>query len=138
MGTIVVGVDGSEHARRALLWAIDEAKLRGASLHLVHSWRFPPPVPLPDGGLAPTDFEAVAKSVLDEATALVPEGVSIRQEIAADHPAHALIRASMGADLLVVGARGLGGFKGLLLGSVSEQVVHHAHCAVVVVPSDSR
>jgi nucleotide-binding universal stress UspA family protein len=138
MGTIVVGVDGSEHARRALLWAIDEAKLRGASVHLVHSWRFPPPVPLPDGGLAPADFEAVAKGVLDDATALVPEGIAVRKEIATDHAAHALIRASAGADLLVVGARGLGGFTGLLLGSVSEQVVHHAHCPVVVVPHEDR
>jgi nucleotide-binding universal stress UspA family protein len=136
MRTIVVGVDGSDHARRALRWAIDEAKLRGATLHLVHSWRFPPPVPLPDGGLAPADIEGVAQAVLDDASALVPDGVAIRREIAADHPAHSLVRASEGADLLVVGARGLGGFKGLLLGSVSEQVVHHARCPVVIVPGD--
>jgi nucleotide-binding universal stress UspA family protein len=136
MGIIVVGVDGSDHARRALEWAIDEAKLRRASLYLVHSWKFPAPVPLPDGGVAPADLEGAANAVLDEAAALVPGGVAVQREIANDHAAHALVRASQGAELLVVGARGLGGFKGLLLGSVSEQVVHHARCPVVVVPGD--
>ena len=136
MGVIVVGVDGSDHARDALRWAIDEAKLRGASLHLVHSWKFPTPVPLPDGGLAPADLEGAANAILDEAEALVGDGVPIRREVANDNAAHALVRCSEGADLVVVGARGLGGFTGLLLGSVSEQVVHHARCPVVVVPGD--
>jgi nucleotide-binding universal stress UspA family protein len=134
MSEIVVGVDGSEHAQRALLWAIDEAKLRGAALHLVHSWQFPAPTPLPDGGLAPADLEGAANAILDDAVALVPDGVTIRREIANDHAARALIRCSEAADLVVVGARGHGGFTGLLLGSVSEQVVHHARCPVVVVP----
>ena len=136
MGTIVVGVDGSEHARRALEWAIDEARLRGAELHLVHSWKFPPPSPLPDGGIAPADFEGAANAILDDACSIVPDGVAIRREIANDNAAHALVRCSERADLVVVGARGLGGFTGLLLGSVSEQVVHHARCPVVVVPGD--
>lgn len=136
MGSIVVGVDGSDGARRALEWAIDEAKLRDATLHLVHSWMFTAPVPLPDGGIAPADFEGAANAILDDACALVGDGVAVVREVANDNAAHALVRCSEGADLVVVGARGLGGFKGLLLGSVSEQVVHHARCPIVVVPRD--
>ena len=136
MGEIVVGIDGSDHARRALGWAVEEAKLRGATLRLVHSWKFPAPVPLPDGGVAPADLEGVANATLDDACALVDDGVAVQREIANDHAAMALVRCSEGADLVVLGARGLGGFKGLLLGSVSAQVVHHAKCPVVIVPGD--
>jgi nucleotide-binding universal stress UspA family protein len=136
MGRIVVGVDGSENANRALEWAVDEAKYRAATLHLIHSWKFPPAMPLPDGGIAPADIEGVANAILGEAKALIPADVSVETEVANEFAARALIRASEGADLVVVGARGMGGFKGLLLGSVSQQVAHHARCPIVIVPHD--
>lgn len=138
MGHIVVGVDGSDDARRAVEWAVDEARARGWTIRLVHSWEFPKPSPSPDGGLAPVDFEGVANRVLDEAAEAVPDDVTVEREVANDNPAQALIRCSQQAELVVVGSRGIGGFKGLLLGSVSSQVVNHAQCPVVVVPKDDR
>jgi nucleotide-binding universal stress UspA family protein len=138
MGTIAVGVDGSEHARRALAWAVEEARLRSCDVLVVHSWDFPPAMKGADG-LPHADLLAAAQKVIDEAIAAVDtSGVEIRSEVAPDLPAQALIRASQTADLAVVGSRGLGGFKGLLLGSVAHQVSAHAGCPVVIVPHEER
>ena len=137
MSRIVVGVDGSTNSHKALAWAAEEAKLRGATLLLVHSWRFLPVVPDPLAGIPHIDIEGNAKEVMDDAVATLDEAsVRVETEIANESAAHALVRASEGADLVVVGSRGMGGFKGLLLGSVSQQVAHHAHCPVVIVPFD--
>ena len=135
-GRIVVGVDGSENASRAVDWAAAEAKARGCRVHLVHSWTYPalsmPLSALED--LPPIDVEAAAKEVLTERTRqLVAEGVEVDGEVSNELASQSLIQASSDADLLVVGARGTGGFKGLLLGSVSDQCAHHAHCPVVIV-----
>jgi nucleotide-binding universal stress UspA family protein len=142
MDRIVVGVDGSEGARRALQWAVDEARLRRARVEAIHVWHYPyvptgpfVPVALP----ASDEFETEAQSVLDRAVEsvdtrdLVPP---IEKTLVCDGPARALLDASKGADLLVVGSRGRGGFAGLLLGSVSQAVAQHATCPIVIIPSD--
>jgi nucleotide-binding universal stress UspA family protein len=138
MSTIVVGIDGSENSRLALEWARDEAKLRGVTLHVVHSWTFPLASRGADG-LPHADIEAAARRVLDDAVARCADaGIEVTSEIASESAAQALIRASQGAELLVVGSRGVGGFRGLLLGSVTQQVTHHARCPVVIVPHPER
>jgi nucleotide-binding universal stress UspA family protein len=137
MATIVVGTDGSEHSHRAVRWASEEARIRGAKLLVIHSWTFPAPTVGADH-LPHADVEAAAAKVLDEAIGAIadPSGIEIEREVAPEAPAQALIRASEGADLVVVASRGLGGFRGLLLGGVAQQVAHHAKCPVVIVPHE--
>jgi len=140
MGGIVVGVDGSEGSTRALQWAVEEGRVRGSEVTAVFvlahryvdpEWAalMPPPV---------EELRREAERQLGEAAAKVDAtGVKLRQEvvIAEGHGlSKSLLEAAQGADLLVVGSRGRGGFQGLLLGSVSQQVLHHAPCPVVVVP----
>jgi nucleotide-binding universal stress UspA family protein len=137
---IVVGVDGSEHARRALRWALDEARLRHATVEAVHAWRWTPAGDLGGLALPVTALEGVeaaaARETLDDALAAEPAGdVPLERRLVSGAAAHALLDAAKGADLLVVGSRGHGGFTGLLLGSVSQQVSHHAPCPVVIVPT---
>lgn len=139
MTSIVVGVDGSPGSRAALAWAIDEAELRQASVVALMAWDYlgqPHPV---DGASFDPSFDADdARRVVD---ALVDEvlgdrgrpSVEVERRAVLDLPARALLEASADADLLVVGRRGLGGFKGLLLGSVSQEVLAHAPCPVLVV-----
>lgn len=128
---VVVGVDGSEQARRALTWAAEEAKLRGARLRVVHVWSY-----LAQTGEAfdPTYGDDDARRLLQEAVAGLGDGVDIETIAVCDLPARGLLDSAQDADLLVVGARGMGGFGGLLLGSVSQQVAQHAPCPVVIVP----
>ena len=132
---IVVGVDGSEPSKAALRWAIRQAKLTGASVDAVTAWRYPTGYgwgPVADGEL---DFEAGATRTLSEAlgevSGLEPE-VPVRPLVAEGHAAEVLLRAAKGADLLVVGNRGHGGFASALVGSVSLYCVLHAHCPVLV------
>ena len=139
MAQIVVGVDDSPGARAALVWAIREAELRKAVLEVAHVWS----LPMSEGWNSdwPADetwFRERSKSFLDKLIAEFPSrpagGVEpIPVALEAEVPALALVERSKGADLLVVGSRGRGGFKGLLLGSVSTQCVQHATCPVVVV-----
>jgi nucleotide-binding universal stress UspA family protein len=140
---IVVGIDGSEGSLRALSWAGREARLRGAALEVVAVWTFPIPVLLFPAAPAFPEVETLANEthdLIDSALDKVAEdvaGVSIeRRAIEGSAPAVLLDRAKQ-ADLLVVGSRGLGGFGGLLLGSVSQQCVQHATAPLVVVPSSS-
>jgi nucleotide-binding universal stress UspA family protein len=135
---IVVGVDGSEDSKAALRWAVEEARLRGMRLRVVHAWFAYPAIA--DGiPIVAEDWTALGESArmfverFVEEVVGVPEGVEL--EVAAVHgtSANVLVDASREADLLVVGSRGHGGFSGLLLGSVSQQCVHHAACPVVVV-----
>jgi nucleotide-binding universal stress UspA family protein len=141
---IVVGVDGSEHSSRAVRWAVDEARLRGADLQLVHAVsRHEVPAYPTAAGPSATDLEEAGRRLLDQTMDEVERTVdtgSVRVERTADtgSPAKRLCRAAEGADLLVMGARGLGGFRGLLLGSVTQQVVAHAPCPVVVVVPEDR
>jgi nucleotide-binding universal stress UspA family protein len=149
MGKVVVGVDASPGSLRALEWALEEARLRRASLCVVHAWMLPLIEALPEPwvvgspSLGPSDdevrshVEAAARDVLsasvDRARSAAPE-LEIVAELVEGRAPVALLDAAGDADLLVVGSRGRGGFAGLLLGSVSGQCVHHAQCPVVVVP----
>lgn len=134
---IVVGVDGSDHAARALRWALDEAVIRGATVQAVHAWQYPDAgvtgFPVPEGAM-----EGIAQSaqeILDHAIdGQMADGVDVERCLVLGPAAHALLDAAKGADLLVIGSRGRGGFAGLLLGSVSQQCAHHAPCPVVIVP----
>jgi nucleotide-binding universal stress UspA family protein len=146
METIVVGVDGSDGGKAALEFAAREADFRGARLRVVSGWQVPAMVygaefapPLDAATL--DGFRVRAQEVADDALAAVKkEHPSLEGEALAiqGQPADVLLDQSGDATLVVVGRRGLGGFRSLLLGSVSQQVVQHATCPVVVVnhPSD--
>ncbi|HEY0002055.1 MAG TPA: universal stress protein [Actinoplanes sp.] len=137
--TIVVGVDGSPGSRKALLWAAAEAADHGASLTVVNIWEhtlLPPAgsvtvsehyVPDPSQRTA-EDLVQVIKEVLGDDPPVV-----IQPQVKQGRPAKVLIEESAGADLLVVGERGHGGFAGLVLGSVSQHVAAYAKCPVTVV-----
>jgi len=131
---VVVGVDGSAGSTKALRWAAAEAVRRQASLLVVCAWQ---PTPLGGYMVPPTEgYEHAADEILDEALAVAhgqePElKVEVKREFGATVPV--LVDAARDADLLVVGARGHGGFAGLLLGSTSQAVVRHAPCPVAVV-----
>lgn len=141
MKGIVVGVDDSPEALRALRWAIEEARLRSATVHVMSAWEFP------FKGLGPehydgTEHDATAgpleQSALDELAEAVAAaggdtGVTVDRHVVRASPVRMLLDAAQDADLLVVGSRGHGGFAGLVLGSVSQQCVQHAACPVVVV-----
>lgn len=138
-GRIVVGVDGSDSSNAALAWAVRQAALTGARVDAVHAWRNPAGYSYGYGYamMVPAlDLEKFARQPLDEAIAAVADlapGVDIRPVLVEDNPARALLDAAKGADLLVVGSRGHGGFTEALLGSVGQHCVHHADCPVVVI-----
>jgi nucleotide-binding universal stress UspA family protein len=146
MSGIIVGVDGSSHSQRALEWAAREAAARHTSLTVltVHQalgsgWSGGP-VAYPGDqdlteharelALAETDkaLEAIGTQQPTEVTVRAVNGL----------PAQELLSAAEGAEMLVIGSRGAGGFTRLLLGSVSSQVTHHATCPVVVIPAEDR
>jgi nucleotide-binding universal stress UspA family protein len=132
---IVVGVDGSESSRRALTWAIGEAQRTGDTLRLVSAWMFPMALGYAFTTTVPEVHEA-AQHVVDRAVAHVAEvapEVAVSGEIVEQPAGPALVAATKDAEMLVVGSRGLGGFEGLLLGSVSQYCTRHASCSVVVV-----
>ena len=119
---IVVGVDGSPSSMTALRWSLRQAK--------PSTYGFSPTT---DGA---SDFEGDAQKILFDALNEVSgegPGVIIRPSVVEGHPADVLVREARGADLLVVGSRGYGGFAGVLLGSVSQHCVHHAPCSVLVI-----
>jgi nucleotide-binding universal stress UspA family protein len=132
---IVVGVDGSECGHRALKWAIDDAARRHVALVALAAWSWLDQTGDFDPVFGPPDVFAMAEAAVACARHEVPAGDDVKIEIRPvnDRPGHALIDASREATRLVVGSRGLGGFRGMMLGSVSSDCVHHAHCPVVVV-----
>ncbi len=143
MTGIVVGFDGSDGARQALIWAVDEAGRRGVPLTVITVVPLrvvfgPANAPVP--GVVDEEMLNAALSAARTAAGEAAAGrdVSVSVRAVAGAPAEELLDASAGADMVVVGSRGCGGFKRLLLGSVSSQVVHHAACPVVVIPSSSR
>ena len=138
-GRVVVGVDGSDASYGALHWAIAEAARREARLDVVNAYGFhqyPSPYG-PTVAIDPGQMEKSSKAILDEMVAGASGGSDRPKTLelisASLTPAPALLESAKGADLLVVGSRGRGSFRGLLLGSVSQQCVHHAPCPVVVV-----
>lgn len=144
-GDVVVGVDGSEGSALALRWAVDEAAARGARLSVVHGWWTPYPIPPGGLGLAPADpeqfteqSEQLLQEMVDDAVTRAGRTPGAIERLPIQEPAApALLDRAKDAALLVVGSRGRGGFTGLLLGSTSQQCIHHSTCAVVVVPNPS-
>ena len=140
-GRIVVGVDGSAHARQALRFALAEAALRGARVVVVGSWAIPPLAAtgvgmIPAFDLLRAELGDSASEVLARELAEVPDaaaGVEVEQHVAQGDAAGVLVEAAAGAELLVVGSRGRGGVTGTVLGSVSRACLHHAACPVAVV-----
>ena len=146
MSGITVGIDGSPNSHRALDWAVQEAATRNCGLTVltVHaviaSWVTGNPVAYP----ADKDLQEKERQAAEEATqkALKAAGsaqpASVQVRAVSGFPAEEIIGASKDSDLVVLGARGGGGFHRLTLGSVSDQVVHYAACPVVVVPGPER
>lgn len=151
MSKIVVGVDGSPESKHALQWAVEEARLRQAPLEVVYAYEYTPAWQLYGyEGVSVAQMDAIAaedeeaqrraaeqaQSLLDGVLADLGdiEGVEITSTPITDRrPASALVNRSEGAQMLVVGSRGRGGFSGLLLGSVSQQAATHATCPVVII-----
>ena len=147
MGVIVVGVDHSDGAKAALRFALEEARLRQATLRVVHAWQFgyirtagfEGSLPAVGGEL--DEFRRGATAALDETLRDVgaeTDGVAIERRVDQGSAAAVLVEESRGADLLVVGSRGHGGFAQLLLGSVSQQCAQHAFCPVVIVRGTAK
>jgi nucleotide-binding universal stress UspA family protein len=140
MKNIVVGVDGSQGSIEALRWAVAEANLHGAKLRAITAWEFP--YLYPEGAaLLPLDqYESETRARLDkiinDTVADPATRAQIERTTISGNPSSILEIESKTCDLVVVGARGHGGFVGLLLGSVSDQIVKHAHCPVVVVRTE--
>lgn len=143
-GPVVVGIDGSEVSRRAAEVAFEEAQARGAELTAVHTW-IDAQVQAPGAGFAVSEdkWERVhdeqaelLDNYLRELTEAYPD-VEVRRVITRDRPVHALTEAAEGAQLLVTGSHGRGGFKGMLLGSTSRALLQSAPCPMMVVrPSE--
>jgi nucleotide-binding universal stress UspA family protein len=161
---VVVGVDGSEGSAKALAWAVEEARMRGAILRIVHAWHFPrlsdaayvqastpsEPSGLPSDDTAYEEFrsdvigrsggepgDAESAVVVSQITAVLGPSpdVPLERYVKQGRATQVILEAARDADLVVVGSRGRDGFTGLLLGSVSSQVAQHAHCPVTVVHS---
>ncbi len=141
METIAVGVDGSEPSERALRWAIEHASA-GDLIRAVYVWQvyrgaLPGVVPLEELKLIRPQADHFVREVVDRVVAEFDDPLPAIERVSYyGHPGRWLVDLSTEVDLVVVGGRGQGGFKGLLLGSVSTYVVHHARCPVVVVPLD--
>jgi nucleotide-binding universal stress UspA family protein len=143
MSGIVVGIDGSHHASHALDWAMAEAGVRKSDLTVIAVNSVPAgywtgrPVPVGPDKEKVEEIRKAAQEAVDKAAAALgaQQPTSVSVVALSGFPAKTLIDASQDADLVVVGGRGSGGFGALFLGSVSNQVVHHAQCPVVVVPT---
>ena len=144
MPGITVGLDGSAHSEKTLTWAVKEAATRKAPLtvlavHEVASnhWTGHPviyPGDQPELEKMRLAVQEMTQKAVDQAGERRPASVTVRA--VSGLPAMELINASRDSDLIVVGSRGGGGFAKLRLGSVSSQVVHHAHCPVAVIHGD--
>jgi nucleotide-binding universal stress UspA family protein len=143
MSGIIVGIDGSGHARHALEWAVREAGIRHVPLTVltvnqaVAGWGIPLKSP-GDKELTEKAREAALEET-ERALEKVEAGsrpASVAVLATTGLPGEALLNAAAGADMIVIGSRGAGGFKRLLMGSVSTQVTYHAPCPVVVIPAD--
>jgi nucleotide-binding universal stress UspA family protein len=139
MNEFVVGVDGSDHSKRALRWAAAAAGATGVPLRAVQSWIHPrsavlpiAPVPLPEQEMEEQTRQAIAAI----ATEALGSSAAVTADVLRGPPAAALLNTVTPDSVLVLGSRGLGGFTGLLLGSVSQECVEYASCAVVVVRTD--
>jgi nucleotide-binding universal stress UspA family protein len=135
--TVVVGTDGSPNAAAALQWALDYARMSHATLRVLHAWHYPYGSSEAGAMMAPPPqvFEEGAQATLDQALEGVDtSGVDIERCTREGSAASALLEEAKDADVLVVGARGHGGFAGMILGSVATQCSRHAEIPTVVVP----
>jgi nucleotide-binding universal stress UspA family protein len=140
---VVVGVDGSVDARAAAEWAAREARVHGGTLVVVHAWSMPAAMSAiaPQPAFSYDQLEADAARVLAEEVAhlrAAEPGVTVEPLLRYGAPTEVLLDDDLGADLIVVGTRGVGRVTGLLLGSVSQAVVDRARCPVLVVPPADR
>ena len=136
-GRIVVGIDGSVSAADALRWAVEQAKITGATVEAVYAWDPGALVslavpPLFDWGPLREAAKSRPAEIVRDAVGREP-GVRIVTKTVTGNPAEVLVDRSAHADLLVVGSRGLGGLKGMMLGSVGHHCAAHSHCPVVIV-----
>ncbi len=138
-GGVVVGDDGSDTAAEAVVEAAGEAVRRGVRLHVLRAWTITHavrPADVPQG-IVPSiaEFEAATHAAEERRVGELLTGSTAEVSVHVCHaaPAKALITASEKAELVVVGSRGRGGFRSLLLGSVAEQVIRHASCSVLLV-----
>jgi nucleotide-binding universal stress UspA family protein len=139
---IVVGVDGSQGSKTALKWAMNQARLTGATVEAITAWQDPARYGTAYGWTSEafegdTFINSMAKvldDTVDEVSAQLERPVTALTQVVEGHPAEVLLRAGSGAQLLVLGSRGHGAFAGIVLGSVSQHCVQHAPCPVVVVP----
>jgi nucleotide-binding universal stress UspA family protein len=139
--SVVVGLDGSDGSLHALRVAADQARLQTAPLEVVCAWHPSMVGSMPAFGVGTPVAETLdeLRSAIDEtlmAEGLGPDsGIDVTVSVVTEHAAEALIDASQRAALVVVGTRGRGNFAGLVLGSVSQKVLSHADCPVMVVPT---
>ena len=146
MSGIIVGVDGSTHSERALEWAVQEAAIRQVPLKVITVFRRAVShwgagaISDPQEDTVAAQAREAAQDATDKALALAGDArpKSVTVEAFGGIPAEELVNASRDADMIVVGSRGAGGFARLLLGSVGSQVVHHAHCPIVIIPAEER
>jgi nucleotide-binding universal stress UspA family protein len=137
--TVVVGVDGSPGSLKALIWAATEAAEHGAELVVLNVWEHT--LPPPTGSVSvserfvPDSSQRTAEQLVTEIKAVLGDDppVVVQPMVKQGSPAKVLIEQSANANLLVVGTRGHGGFRGLVLGSVSQHVAGYAQCSVTIV-----
>jgi nucleotide-binding universal stress UspA family protein len=133
---VVVGVDGSPSSYEALRWAARYAQRVGGVVEAVHAWDTPSAVGWSGPAIDPEfDLEQARERFAEELRTVFPDEspAELRQRLVEGDPSEVLIRASEGAEILVVGRRGRGGFARAMLGSVSQRCAQHAACPVVVV-----
>ncbi len=137
---IVVGVDGSDQSRAALRWALRQAELTGAAVHAVIAWHYPVMAGgyawAPVSAMDATDFGEIAAKTLAEVIADEADpasSVRVGTSVTEGNAAQVLLEAAKGAELLVIGSRGHGGFTGTLLGSVSQHCSHLSPCPIVII-----
>ncbi len=143
MSGIVVGIDGSHNASHALEWAMAEAGMRNAELtvitvnSVIAGYWSRQPITMPGDDQKVAEARELSETAVAKIAADLGDRqpASVRVVAKNGYPAQTLIEASEGCDLLVVGSRGGGGFGPLAVGSITNQVVHHAKCPVVVVPA---
>jgi nucleotide-binding universal stress UspA family protein len=134
-GRIVVGIDGSPHSQVALASAIEEARLRGLGVQIIHAF----PALVTYWGTTSSEYypkeEAGARKMFEDALAAAPpmDDLDVVRTLVPGNPSEVLIEASRGASMIVVGSHGRGGYRGMLMGSVSIHVANQAHCPVLVV-----
>lgn len=138
---VVVGIDGGPDSLRALVWAADYAGTVMAPLIVLTAYEVPtmfgPNAMV--GWVDPADVEEQARDMLAAAVRdALGADAQAELRVARGHPAEAIVAASRDARLVVVGSRGHGGFAGMVMGSVSQHVVSHARCPVVVLPHQDR